>query len=56
MSRAGAVGPLLVLMAGLRFVTGIAMTMVPILVGQAGEAGQRGRLFGLLNLSAGVGH
>jgi MFS family permease len=46
---------LAVLMCGLWFVTGIAMTMVNILVGLISEAGQRGRYFGILSLSVGCG-
>ena len=55
MSQTSAVGPLLLLMVGLWFTTGISMTMVTILTGLSSEATHRGRNFGLLSLSTGLG-
>jgi MFS family permease len=46
---------LMALMAVLWFVTGFAMTMVNVIAGLYSEPGSRGRIFGILSLSVGVG-
>jgi MFS family permease len=46
---------LMALMAVLWFVTGFAMTMVNVIAGLYSEPGSRGRIFGILSLSVGIG-
>jgi MFS family permease len=55
MSRATGVGQLGLLMACLWFAIGVPMTMANILIGLSSEATHRGRNFGLLSLSSGLG-
>jgi MFS family permease len=55
MSQATSVGPLWLLMACLWFAIGIPMAMVNILTGLCSDAANRGRSFGLLSLSSGLG-
>jgi MFS family permease len=55
MSRATTVGPLWALMASLWFVIGVPMTMANILTGLSSASEERGRSFGLLGLSSGIG-
>lgn len=55
MSQAATVGQLWALMAGLWFAIGIPMTLANILVGLSSTASQRGRTFGLLSFSSGIG-
>lgn len=55
LGRSTAVGPLLLATTCLWFATGLALTMTNILAGLFAEPDQRGRSFGLLSLSSGVG-
>jgi MFS family permease len=55
LSEADSTTTVMLLMAGLWFVTGIALTMTTILAGLFTESRYRGRVFGLLSVSANIG-